>query len=135
MFGLIVNVDNYTIQEHYKQLLADKVWLPYEVVSLQLNKYIQTDWKFEVNRKSTKEDKRKARQPNREMVSAALFYENIFEKYIEDKENWTSFICQFKVLKVSRRLYFTKSSFKQSYYLKKKYRSWMRFSFDEIKNS
>jgi hypothetical protein len=26
------------------------------------------------------------------MVSAALFYENIFEKYIEDKENWTSFI-------------------------------------------
>jgi DNA primase len=92
MFGLIVNVDNYTIQEHYKQLLADKVWLPYEVVSLQLNKYIQTDWKFEVNRKSTKEDKRKARQPNREMVSAALFYENIFEKYIEDKENWTSFI-------------------------------------------
>ncbi|OQB41537.1 MAG: hypothetical protein BWY04_00788 [candidate division CPR1 bacterium ADurb.Bin160] len=25
MFELIANVDNYTIQEHYKQLLAEKV--------------------------------------------------------------------------------------------------------------
>jgi DNA primase len=25
MFGLIACVDNYTIQEHYKQLLAEKV--------------------------------------------------------------------------------------------------------------
>jgi len=92
MFGLIVNVDNYTIQEHYKQLLADKVWLPYEVVSLQLNKYIQTDWKFEANRKTKIEKQESFRQPDREMVSAALFYENILEKYMEDKENWTSFI-------------------------------------------
>ncbi|MCK9467189.1 MAG: DNA primase [Candidatus Absconditabacterales bacterium] len=92
MFGLIVNVDNYTIQEHYKQLLADKVGLPYEVVSLQLNKYIQTDGKFEANRKTKIEKQESFRQPDREMVSAALFYENILEKYMEDKENWTSFI-------------------------------------------
>jgi len=69
MFSLIICVDNYTIQEHYKQLLADKVWLPYEVISLQFNKYVQTDWKFEMNKKIKNEEK-KAWQPDREMVCA-----------------------------------------------------------------
>ncbi len=91
MFSLIICVDNYTIQEHYKQLLADKVWLPYEVISLQFNKYVQTDWKFETNKKIKNEEK-KSWQPDREMVCAALFYENMFEKYIENKEIWSNFI-------------------------------------------
>ena len=91
MFSLIISVDNYTIQEHYKQLLSDKVGLPYEVISLQLNKYIQTDWKFEVNKKNKVEEK-KSWQPDREMVCAALFYENMLEKYIEDKELWSNFV-------------------------------------------
>ncbi len=95
MFELIANVDNYTIQEHYKQLLAEKVWLPYEVVSLQFRKYTQTDWKFELVRKERKEEKQ-TWKPDRESLSAALFYENIFEKYIEDKENWTNLILSVK---------------------------------------
>jgi DNA primase len=91
MFSLIICVDNYTIQEHYKQLLADKVWLPYEVISLQFNKYVQTDWKFEMNKKIKNEEK-KVWQPDREMVCAALFYEDLLEKYIENKEMWSNFL-------------------------------------------
>ena len=91
MFSLIICVDNYTIQEHYKQLLSDKVGLPYEVVSLQFNKYVQTDWKFEINKKNKLEEKT-AWQPGREMVCAALFYEDMIDKYIENKELWSNFL-------------------------------------------
>lgn len=91
MFSLIIAVDNYTIQEHYKQLLADKVWLPYEVINLQLNKYIKSDGRFEQNKKIQKTE-RKIWQPNREIACAAIFYEKYIEKHIEDSELWANFI-------------------------------------------
>lgn len=91
MFSLIVAVDNYTIQEHYKQLLADKVWLPYEVINLQLNKYIRTDGRFEQNKKKQKIE-RKIWQPARDVACAAIFYENYIEKYIENSELRANFL-------------------------------------------
>jgi hypothetical protein len=43
MFSLIICVDNYTIKEHYKQVLAEKVGLPYAIIDNQFSKYIKTD--------------------------------------------------------------------------------------------
>ncbi len=85
MFSLIICVDNYTIQEHYKQVLAEKVWLPYEVISLQFSKYAKTDGKFEL-RKNEKNQETKSWQPDRQLVCASLFYDNVLDKYIETKD-------------------------------------------------
>ena len=85
MFSLIICVDNYTIQEHYKQVLAEKIWLPYEVVSLQFGKYANTEWKFELRKKLQSQEK-KSWQPDKNIVCAALFYDNILWKYIEKQE-------------------------------------------------
>ena len=89
MFSLIICVDNYTIQEHYKQVLADKVWLPYEVISIQFTKYAKTDGKFEI-RKKEKSQEVKSWQPDRENVCAALFYDNLLDKHIQtqDLRDW-----------------------------------------------
>ena len=83
MFGLIACVDNYTIQEHYKQLLAEKVWLPYEVLAVQFKKYLKTDWKFELAKKE-REEQKPSWQPDREMIFASLFRDDLFQKYISD---------------------------------------------------
>ena len=83
MFGLIACVDNYTIQEHYKQLLAEKVWLPYEILSVQFQKYLKTDWKFELVKKE-RELQKPSRRPDRDMIFVSLFRDDLFTKYISD---------------------------------------------------
>jgi len=42
--------------------------------------------------KKIKNEEKKAWQPDREMVCAALFYEDLLEKYIENKEMWSNFL-------------------------------------------
>jgi len=88
MFSLIICVDNYAIQEHYKQVLAEKVWLPYEVISMQFSKYASTDGKFEL-RKNQKNNETKSWQPDRNYVCASLFYDNFLDSYIENTSLWS----------------------------------------------
>jgi len=88
MFGLIACVDNYTIQEHYKQLLSEKVWLPYEVLAVQFKKYLKTDWKFELAKKE-REEQKPSWQPDREMIFVSLFRDDLFTKYISDSSLYT----------------------------------------------
>ncbi len=88
MFSLIICVDNYAIQEHYKQVLAEKVWLPYEVISMQFSKYASTDGKFEL-RKNQKNNETKSWQPDRNYVCASLFYDNFLDSYIENTFLWS----------------------------------------------
>ncbi len=89
MFSLIACVDNYTIQEHYKQLLADKVWLPYEILSVQFQKYLKTDGKFEFIKQQQKEQK-PSWQPDREKICVSLFRDDLCSKYISEPSlyNW-----------------------------------------------
>jgi DNA primase len=85
MFSMIICVDNYTIQEHYKQTLAEKVGLPYAVINNQFNKYVSTDGKFETRKKAQGKDV-KSWQPDRQTICAALFYDNLLDKYIKNQE-------------------------------------------------
>ena len=91
MFGLIACVDNYTIQEHYKQLLAEKVWLPYEVLAVQFKKYLKTDWKFELVKKE-REEQKSSWQPDREMIFVSLFRDDLFTKYISDSNLYSNLL-------------------------------------------
>ncbi len=91
MFGLIACVDNYTIQEHYKQLLAEKVWLPYEILAVQFKKYLKTDGKFEVAKRERAEQKA-SWQPDREMIFVSLFRDDLFAKYISDPNLYTNML-------------------------------------------
>ena len=88
MFGLIACVDNYTIQEHYKQLLAEKVWLPYEILSVQFQKYLKTDWKFELAKRQESQP-HKIWQPDRVQICESLFYWDILKNYIWDPSLYT----------------------------------------------
>ena len=116
MFGLIACVDNYTIQEHYKQLLAEKVWLPYEVLAVQFKKYLKTDWKFELAKKE-REEQKPSWQPDREMIFASLFRDDLFQKYIWDPSlyanlfDFTKNIAENLEWDLLNKVFFKKDSF------------------------
>ena len=116
MFGLIACVDNYTIQEHYKQLLAEKVWLPYEVLAVQFKKYLKTDWKFELAKKE-REEQKPSWQPDREMIFASLFRDDLFQKYISDPSlyanlfDFTKNIAENLEWDLLNKIFFKKDSF------------------------
>lgn len=116
MFGLIACVDNYTIQEHYKQLLAEKVWLPYEVLAVQFKKYLKTDWKFELAKRE-REEQKPSWQPDREMIFASLFRDDLFQKYISDPSlyanlfDFTKNIAENLEWDLLNKVFFKKDSF------------------------
>jgi hypothetical protein len=59
--------------------------LPYAVIDNQFHKYVSTDGKFET-RKKAQEKEVKSWQPDRQTICAALFYDNLLDKYIETQE-------------------------------------------------
>ena len=93
MFGLIACVDNYTIKEHYKQLLAEKVWLPYEILSVQFQKYLKTDGKFEVMKQNQKVEKI-SWQPDRELLCVSLFWDDLLLSQISNS-SWCNELLNF----------------------------------------
>ena len=91
MFELILAVDNYAIQDHYIHVLAENLWFAYEILNAQFKKFKKTDGAFEVKNK-LKKNEDTIYQLDREIIFAALFYQNFVYKYIQDDEMWKWFL-------------------------------------------
>lgn len=83
MFELILAVDNYTIQDDYKRMLADKFGFAFEILERQFKKFQRNEWAFELKQKLNKVDD-KFYQPDRGIIFNSLFYQKFIYKYIQD---------------------------------------------------
>ena len=97
MFETIIAVDSVTIQEHYKWLLSEKLWLAYEILDTQFKKFKKTDWKFQIIQNTRRQEQQQLEkfQLERERLFAALFYQNLIDKYLWDsakKQNFIKFV-------------------------------------------
>ncbi|MCF7834946.1 DNA primase [Candidatus Gracilibacteria bacterium] len=83
MFELILAVDNYTIQDDYKRMLADKFGFAFEILERQFKKFQRNEGAFELKQKLNKVDD-KFYQPDRGIIFNSLFYQKFIYKYIQD---------------------------------------------------
>lgn len=102
MFELIISVSNVTIQEHYKLLLAEKLWFAPEIIAIQFQKYISGEWKIFIKQQArqTEQSNTQHYQPNRELLFSSLFYQDFLSKLIEHSpflESLSSFAMQIAV--------------------------------------
>ena len=81
MFGLIQNINNVSLQQHYVQTMADLMHSQFEVTYQQYRKFSTDEGRYSAPRKKV-EDKY---QIDRSMLAAALFYDNFIDQFIE---NW-----------------------------------------------
>ena len=82
MFELIISVANITIQEHYKLLLAEKLWFAPEIINIQFKKYTSGEGKIFIRQleRIETEEKTESYHPSREILFACLFYQDFLQK-------------------------------------------------------
>lgn len=88
LFGLILNISNMPMQDHYIQVLGEKLGIGYEVMRAQYVHFAKNDGKFILQQKTKKNEKKY--EIDRELLVAALFYQDFIKQFIEnqDKRTW-----------------------------------------------
>lgn len=92
MFDLILNVENKAIEEHYLQLLSEKIWIQLEILRVEYRKY-QSGSVILQNRQRQIQIKSESKtyQPDRETLVASLFFDWFINQFVEDQSLWSSF--------------------------------------------
>jgi len=77
LFELIISVNSLTIQEHYKQLLAEKLGFAFEILDAQFKRYKTTDGKLILNQQNRQqqEENTDRYQLHRDELVVSLFYQ------------------------------------------------------------
>jgi len=86
LFELIISVNSLTIQEHYKQLLAEKLGFAFEILDAQFKRYKTTDGKLILNQQNRQQQQENTDryQLHRDELVVSLFYQWALEKYLWD---------------------------------------------------
>jgi DNA primase len=82
LFGLIQSMNNISMQQHYVQVMSDLIGSPFEITYEQYKKFSRDEGRFTQPRKKTET----AYQIDRSLLSAALFYENFIDQFIENQQ-------------------------------------------------
>jgi len=90
LFGLIQKINNISLQQHYIQFLSDSTNSPFEFTRSQYKQFAQNENKIHFKQKLQKTT---IYQPSREILFAALFYNDFFEKYQESPDLWSTLIA------------------------------------------
>lgn len=85
MFGLIQNINNVSLQQHYVQTMADLMHSQFEVTYQQYRKFSTDEGRYSAPRKKVEA----SYQIDRSMLAAALFYDNFIDQFIENRDLWT----------------------------------------------
>jgi DNA primase len=82
MFELIIAVNNLTIQEHYKVLLAEKLGFAPEIINVQFQKYKAGEGKILLRHQERQAELATPPpyQPSRELLFVALFHQEFLVK-------------------------------------------------------
>lgn len=90
LFGLILNISNIPMQDHYIQVLGEKLGIGYEIMRAQYVHFAKNEGKFVLQQKIRKTEKKY--EIDREMLVAALFYQEFIKQFIESQDKWTQLI-------------------------------------------
>lgn len=88
MFELILSVNSLTIQEHYKQLLAEKLGFAVEILDAQFKKFKTGEGKLILQQQARQieQENTSSYQVERDLLYAALFYQDSILKYLSGSE-------------------------------------------------
>lgn len=89
LFGLVQKINNISLQQHYIQLISDTLHSPFEFTRSQYKQFSQNEGKVHSRQKQTT----KLYQPSRELLFAALFYNDFFEQHQETPSLWSTFLA------------------------------------------
>ena len=81
LFGLILNISNMPMQEHYIQVLGEKLGIGHEVMRAQYVQFAKSEGRFILQQATRKTEKKY--QIDRELLVAALFYQEFIKQFIE----------------------------------------------------
>jgi len=86
LFGLILNISNMPMQDHYIQALGEKLGIGYEVMRAQYVQFAKNEGKFILQQNTKKTEKKY--EIDRELLVAALFYQEFIKQFIESQDKW-----------------------------------------------
>lgn len=90
LFGLILNISNMPMQDHYIQVLGEKLGIGYEVMRAQYVQFAKNEGKF-ILQQTTKKTEKKY-EIDRELLVTALFYQEFIKQFIESQDKWAQLI-------------------------------------------
>jgi hypothetical protein len=76
-----------SMQDHYIQVLGEKLGIGYEVMRAQYVQFAKNEGKFILQQKTRKVEKKY--EIDRELLVAALFYQEFIKQFIENQDNRT----------------------------------------------
>jgi len=95
MFELIMAItSSASIQKHYIEILADQLGMHSNIIEAQYRDFRNKN-KFITQKQQNHEPKNSNYQPDRELLFAALLYQDFYNKYVEDRslrQAWIAFI-------------------------------------------
>jgi len=87
LFGLILNINSSAMQDHYVQVLGEKLGIGYEIMRVQYVQFAKNEGKYILQQNSRKKEAKY--EIDREMLVAALFHQEFIKQFIETQEKWT----------------------------------------------
>lgn len=90
LFGLVQKINNISLQQHYIQLISDTLHSPFEFTRSQYKQYSQNEGKTHGRQKQQQST---LYQPSRELLFAALFYQDFFEQHQETPTLWSMLLA------------------------------------------
>ena len=94
LFDVIISVNSLTIQEHYKDILAKKLGFAFEIIDTQFKRYKSTDWRMQIiqNQRMQEDKESEKYKLEREWLYAAILYNNLIDKYLQESEKAKKFL-------------------------------------------
>ncbi len=96
MFNLILNIHSSAMQDHYIQVLGEKLGINYEIMRAQYVQYAKSEGKYILQQAARKKEAKY--EIDREMLVAALFYQEFIKQYIEIQEKRKNIFALINVL-------------------------------------
>ena len=88
LFGLIMNIENNAMQDHYIQLLGEQIGVRENIMEAQYKQFAKSGGKFILQQIARKTEEKKY-EIDRELLIAALFYQEFIKQFIESQDKWT----------------------------------------------
>jgi len=88
LFGLIMNISNNAMQDHYIQLLGENLGMRENIMEAQYRQFAKNGGKFILQQIARKNEEKKY-EIDRELFLAALFYQDFIRQFIEIQDKRT----------------------------------------------
>jgi len=82
-----MNIENNAMQDHYIQLLGEQIGVRENIMEAQYKQFAKSGGKFILQQIARKTEEKKY-EIDRELLVAALFYQEFIKQFIESQDKW-----------------------------------------------